>query len=145
MSKLIRQLSNWTEGDNWRLPELTCDIAEWHKARNLLEGSDHNSQFVKLFEELIELYATINKGLTPGAIGANLTAIIQGLLHDRRIKSAPTEKLIADDIGDMYVVLVNLAEREGLTMQECIETAWGDIKDRKGKMVDGVFVKEQDL
>ena len=44
----------------------------------------------------------------------------------------------------MLVVLINIAERNGLTIEECLEKAWDDIKDRKGVMVDGVFVKEGD-
>jgi len=42
------------------------------------------------------------------------------------------------------VVLINIMERNGLTMQQCLEQAYDDIKDRKGRMVDGVFVKECD-
>ena len=45
----------------------------------------------------------------------------------------------------MIVVLINIAERNDLSITECVRTAWDDIKDRKGKMVDGVFVKEGDL
>ena len=43
----------------------------------------------------------------------------------------------------MMVVLINVAERNGITMSECLKTAYNDIKDRKGMMVDGVFVKEE--
>ena len=35
-------------------------------------------------------------------------------------------------------------KRNNVTMEECLETAYNDIKDRKGKMVDGIFVKEKD-
>ena len=52
---------------------------------------------------------------------------------------------IADDIGDMIVVLINIAERNNLTIEQCLAQAWNDIKDRKGKMVDGIFVKEEDF
>jgi hypothetical protein len=45
----------------------------------------------------------------------------------------------------MIVVLINIAERNKLSISSCLEQAWNDIKDRKGKMVDGVFVKEADL
>ena len=45
----------------------------------------------------------------------------------------------------MIVVLINIAERNNLTIEECLQRAWDDIKDRKGKMIDGVFVKEDDL
>ena len=35
------------------------------------------------------------------------------------------------------------AEQHGLTVQDCLEHAYNDIKDRKGTMVDGVFIKEE--
>ena len=41
------------------------------------------------------------------------------------------------------VVLINIAERNGLSLFDCLSHAYNDIKDRKGKMVDGVFVKER--
>ena len=51
---------------------------------------------------------------------------------------------VKDDLGDMMVVMLNIMEREGVSMEECLLTAYNDIKDRKGKMVDGIFVKEGD-
>ena len=51
---------------------------------------------------------------------------------------------IKDDIGDIIVVLINIAERNGISLTECVSTAYEDIKDRKGRMVDGIFVKEGD-
>ena len=54
-------------------------------------------------------------------------------------------KDIRDDIGDMMVVLINIMARNNLSMQECLQVAYDDIKDRKGRMIDGVFVKESDL
>ena len=50
---------------------------------------------------------------------------------------------IADDIGDILVILINIMLRRGLSLQQCLEVAYNDIKDRKGKMVDGIFVKEE--
>ena len=45
----------------------------------------------------------------------------------------------------MIVVLINIAERNGVSINECLSQACDDIKDRKGKMIDGIFVKEKDL
>ena len=90
-------------------------IKQWHHDRNLIEGSDDKTQFAKLIQEAGELSDNICKG-----------------------------KDIRDDIGDMMVVLINIAERNKLTLTECLEVAYNDIKDRKGRMVDGVFVKEAD-
>ena len=92
------------------------NIKRWHHDRNLIEGSDDKSQFAKLIQEAGELSDNICKG------------------ND-----------IKDNIGDMIVVLINIAERNDISITECVRQAWDDIKDRKGRMVDGVFVKEGDL
>jgi hypothetical protein len=93
--------------------DLEKKIIQWHKDRNLIEGSTDAAQFTKLLEEVDEL-------------GVNI------------VMSQP----VIDDIGDIIVVLINIAERNGLTLWECMYHAYNDIKYRKGKMVDGIFVKE---
>ena len=92
------------------------NIAQWHRDRNLIEGSTDKDQYMKLIQEAGELSDNICKG-----------------------------KDIRDDIGDMMVVLINIATRNKLSMEECLQVAYDDIKDRKGKMVDGVFIKESDI
>ena len=47
-----------------------------------------------------------------------------------------------DAIGDMVVVLTNLAELLGLTIEECVESAYEVISKRTGKMKNGTFVKD---
>ena len=98
------------------MEELVNKIAQWHHDRNLIEGSTDKDQYMKLIQEAGELSDNICKG-----------------------------RDISDDIGDMMVVLINIATRNNLTITECLEAAYNDIKDRKGRMVDGVFVKEADL
>ena len=99
-----------------RLLVLCEMVKQWHYDRNLILGSDDKTQFAKLIQEAGELSDNICK-----------------------------ERDIKDDIGDMMVVLINIAERNNLSLTDCLEVAYNDIKDRKGKMVDGVFVKEADL
>ena len=101
---------------NYNLGQLSLLIRDWHKARNLINGSTDQAQFVKLIEEAGELAGNIARG-----------------------------KDIRDDIGDMVVVLINIAERNGYSLTACVKVAYDDIKDRKGRMVDGVFIKEDDL
>ena len=91
-------------------------IKTWHRERNLIEGSTDKDQVLKLMQELGELSDSVCKG-----------------------------KDIRDDLGDMLVVMINIMERNELHMTDCLEVAWLDIKDRKGKMIDGIFVKEEDL
>jgi|TARA_R110000822_G_C15304667_1_gene492258 uncharacterized protein YabN with tetrapyrrole methylase and pyrophosphatase domain len=98
------------------LEHLENNIKAWHRDRNLIDGSTDKDQYMKLIQEAGELSDNICKG-----------------------------KDIADDIGDMIVVLINIAERNNLSLSDCMEKAWLDIKDRKGRMVDGIFVKEGDL
>ena len=90
-------------------------IRQWAEDRNLIEGSDLKSQFVKLIEEAGELANAIGK---------------------------KNDIEFADAIGDMFVVLTILAAQNGMKIEDCIDGAWQEIKDRKGKMVDGIFLKD---
>lgn len=94
------------------------DIRTWAAARNLIEGSTTDKQFLKLAEEVGE--------------------IAHGLARNDQDE-------VKDGIGDVIVVLTILAAQRGLMVEDCIEAAWQEIKDRKGCMIDGVFVKESDL
>ena len=97
------------------MEELSKLIIQWHQDRNLINGSTDKDQVLKLMQELGELSDSACKG-----------------------------KDVKDDLGDMMVVMLNIMERQGVTMEECLLTAYNDIKDRKGRMVDGIFVKEGD-
>lgn len=138
-------MSNTIYTMNHNVPNQLSKITQWHRDRNLIDGSTNNAQFVKLLEEVVELFATLNPKLDARQIRIELKAKINDMFDNERIKQAPEGKDIKDDVGDINVVLMNMIEREGFTMQQCLETAWHDIKDRKGKMINGVFVKEDDL
>ena len=96
---------------------ITDKIREWSIARNL-HTADPTKQALKLGEEFGELFEGLAKG---------------------------NENLTKDALGDMYVVMTIMAQQLGFTIEECIEIAYDEIKDRRGKMIDGVFVKESDL
>ena len=89
-------------------------IRDWAADRGIFDKGSTTVQFTKLVEETGEL--------------------AQGILK----KDKPE---IMDAIGDMIVVLTNLAHLEGLTIEDCIESAYAEIKNREGKMVNGTFVK----
>jgi NTP pyrophosphatase (non-canonical NTP hydrolase) len=64
-----------------------------------------------------------------------------GELADAHAKNDIPEK--KDAVGDILVCLVNYCKLEGLDLTQCCESAWNEIKDRKGHMIEGgVFVKE---
>lgn len=99
------------------ITELTARIEEWAKERNL-HTAEPAKQMLKLGEEFGEL--------------------CQGMA-----KNKPDQ--IEDSIGDMYVVMTILSMQLGLDIEDCVFKAYQEIKDRKGKMINGVFVKESDL
>lgn len=103
------------------------DIINWGVTRNLIGPTGEATkagQHRKTNEECRELY----------------DAIVLDGLGLQEIKDQKPEA--RDAIGDIIVTLVMQAQMWGLTMEECIEAAWQEIKDRKGRMVGGVFVKE---
>ena len=91
-------------------------IREWATTRGLYDKGDVKTQFAKLIEEIGELGRAVVK---------------------------KDDDLFKDSIGDAYVVLVNLAHLAGTSLEECVELAYNEIKNRKGKMVNGSFVKDE--
>jgi NTP pyrophosphatase (non-canonical NTP hydrolase) len=96
--------------------ELHRLVVEWGEGRGIFKSGTVAKQIEKLREELEELDE------------AN-TLQDQG----KRI----------DAIGDMMVVLTMIAHMIGKDLFTCYAAAYLEIRDRKGKMVDGAFVKEQ--
>lgn len=97
--------------------DLTSKIKEWAINRRL-HTADPTKQMLKLMEEVGEL--------------------AQGMVKD----NGPQ---VVDSIGDIYVVLTILSMQLGLDIEGCVAVAYKEIKDRKGKMVNGAYVKESDL
>jgi|TARA_Y100000033_G_scaffold48922_1_gene56443 NTP pyrophosphatase (non-canonical NTP hydrolase) len=95
--------------------EIFDNIRTWAKDRGLYDKGNAQTQYVKLIEEAGELAQAI-------------------------LKQNPKE--IEDAIGDMVVVLTNLAHLNAMSIEECIHSAYNEIKNRKGKMQNGTFVKE---
>ena len=90
------------------------DIRDWAEERGLYDKGDTKTQFCKLMEEAGELGRAILKDNQPEFV---------------------------DAIGDMVVVLTNMAMLGGTSIETCIDAAYDEIKNRKGKMVNGTFVK----
>ena len=91
-------------------------IRTWAETRGLYEKGDPMTQYVKLQEEAGELAKALLKDDQPEVI---------------------------DAIGDMVVVLTNLAHQRGVYIEECIQTAYEVINKRTGKMINGTFVKDE--
>ena len=90
-------------------------IRDWADERGLYENGDTKTQALKLVEE----------------VGETCRAILKEDYDE-----------ITDGIGDCVVVLTNLAELHGIQIENCIQAAYNEIKNRKGKMVNGTYKKD---
>jgi NTP pyrophosphatase (non-canonical NTP hydrolase) len=90
-------------------------IRAWATDKGIYKSGDARTQYLKLMEEAGELAEAILKNDEPEVI---------------------------DAIGDMVVVLTNLAKLRGHNIEDCITSAYDVIKSRQGKMVNGTFVKQ---
>lgn len=99
------------------MTQIVEKIVQWAKDRGL-DKADASRQMLKLMEETGELAA--------------------GLAKSR-------QEQITDSIGDITVVLIVLCTQLGISFEDCVDVAYGEIRNRKGKLVNGVFIKETDL
>ena len=90
-------------------------IRQWAEERGLYKHGDTKTQALKLVEEMGEICRAILK---------------------------ENYEEVTDGIGDCVVVLTNLAELHGVSIEDCIEEAYHEIKNRKGKMDNGTFKKD---
>ena len=99
--------------------ELIDNITQWADDKGILVSDNIPQQTMKIMEEL---------GETAGAI----------------LKNKKTDEVM-DGIGDIFVTVIILSKQLGLDPTECLEHAWNEIKDRKGKTVNGTFIKQEEL
>lgn len=90
-------------------------VIEWAKERNLIKLGNAPKQLIKLSEEVGELGSAFLKNDYPE---------------------------IKDAIGDIQVVLIILSEQLGIDYNQCLKYAYDVIKERKGKTINGTFVKD---
>lgn len=90
----------------------------WAFDKQLLNENNHKQQFLKFIEESGELASAILK-------------------NDR--------VLTADALGDVLVTLIILSKQLGYDLTECLEIAYNTINSRKGKTINGTFIKDNEI
>jgi len=96
--------------------ELEAVVEQWAADKGILKKATPMAQALKTLEECTELCIAINKNDRPEII---------------------------DAIGDIVVTLIIQCKMQGLSLEECLESAYNVIAKRTGKMVDGQFVKDK--
>lgn len=113
---MLRKEWQNTAKEIYSLTDLVGGIKLWASDRGL-DTADSSKQLLKLQEEV-------------------------GELTQAHLKGYPDKQ--RDSIGDIMVVLTIYCQQEGINLRSCLQDAYDVIKHRKGKMVDGVFIKEGD-
>ncbi len=97
------------------MDELIQNVKQWAQEKNLLKRENSHAQMLKVLEEV---------GETAGALLKN------------------KDKEIIDGLGDSFVTLIILCYQLGIEPKESLNAAWNEIKNRKGKTVNGTFIRE---
>ena len=99
------------------LDQLVEQVQQWSIDKDL-HKSNSDRQALKFYEEAGEVAAALSRGQMDA---------------------------LKDGIGDTVVTLIILAQQHDMTLQECLQYAYDEIKDRTGRTVNGTFIKESDL
>ena len=97
------------------MDELINNVKTWASEKDLLKKENIHAQMLKVLEEV---------GETAGALLKN------------------KNKEIIDGLGDSFVTLIILCYQLDLEPKQCLQSAWDEIKNRKGKTVNGTFIRE---
>lgn len=97
------------------LDQLVEKVETWSTDKGLDQSNSH-AQFSKTIEEIGEVASALSRG---------------------------QKDLLQDGIGDVVVTLVILAQQNDMTLKECLQMAYDEIKGRTGVMKDGIFIKDE--
>lgn len=153
------------------MEQLIKQIEQWAEDRNIIKGSKPIDQAMKLFSEFGELADNVGKGrdcrddigdcavvliIMCRQLGIPAIDSIQKDNDNYSMKEYVTwagywmcswvssGMSNSEELGFIFSNLINIAQLNNYTIEECIQIAYDDIKHRKGIMVNGVFIKESD-
>lgn len=109
--------------------ELRTKVEEWADDKDLLHSENADKQFMKFIEEVFEFKSEMD---------------LYSYYHTECLTRINKEHM-EDEMGDIFVTLIILCNQLGIDCVECLEKAYNKISKRKGKTIDGVFIKEEDL
>ena len=121
--------------------EQTADqVLDWAEAKGIISAANPIKQLSKTQEELDETMLALQKLKHLEEPDLSFVDI-----KDKTALEQTYRAEVEDGIGDMLVTIIILAELVGMSSVDCLNVAYNEIKDRKGEMRDGLFVKEANL
>ena len=118
LNSLKLLFENIEEEEDMKFEELKANVEEWANEKELIKFENRFKQFEKVVEEVFELKEEI----------------IQDNLDNMEL-----------EMGDCLVTLIILSKQLGIDIVDCLEQAYNKIKFRRGRTIDGKFIKEEDL
>ena len=123
-----------------KFEDLKDKVLSWAKDKDLLYSKNADKQFMKFIEEVFEFKTEFN-----------VWGLYKKFKHDKKIEQDFSIKehdvwmSMKDEMGDIFVTLIILCEQIGIDPEECLSMAYEKISKRKGKTINGTFVKDEDL
>ena len=105
-------------------------VISWGEDKDLIKKENSEKQFMKFIEEVFEFKTEIDFREIRWDSGMDYSDIVESMQLE---------------MGDILVTLIILSAQLGIDLKECLEMAYEKISKRKGKTIDGLFVKESDL
>ena len=115
---------------NLNFENLRKKVIAWGEGKNLIHQEIAEKQFLKFIEEVFEFKTESD---------------LKNYMWNAGIAYADVTESMAIEMGDIFVTLIILCEQIGLNPIKCLDMAYEKIKDRKGKTINGTFVKEEDI
>lgn len=109
--------------------ELRDEVIAWAKDKDLLHADIAEKQFLKFMEEVFEF--------------RDEWILCKNAINDQILSKQMAKMKL--EMGDIFVTLIILCDQLNSDPVECLYKAYEKIKDRKGKTINGVFIKEEDL
>nr|WP_308533259.1 MazG-like family protein [uncultured Peptoniphilus sp.] len=104
-------------------------VLDWAKNKDLLHEENAEKQFMKFMEEVFEF--------------RDEWILCKHAFNNKILFKRKKEMKL--EMGDIFVTLIILCEQLGISPEKCLEMAYNKISTRKGKTINGIFVKEEDL
>lgn len=144
-----RTIQNWENGVNQIKPDKAQLLANYFGVEvSYLLAYDSDNTFLDLIDKINHWADDRNlKQADPKIQWMRITEEV-GEIRDvllKPTKFTEPQAALKDAIGDTLVTIIVLAHQLDLDVTECLGIAYDEIKNRKGRMVNGTFVKEEDL